>query len=509
MALTLTPYTHESRAWYSKKDFASSPEGLGPMTLEEMVEVEEPVYSWDLEKSFSSMTRALQYISAKLARKDIHVAVIATSQTPTLIPVWPLTTQSQSIFYKIISRAAKKFDISQAWLNALSGLCQKTSPARILAAHVDISYIINRSLIQHDVLFGGEGLTLLSVDHVFTFKNLLSLLDRADWVPLSREPCMESCLQLLHRLNTIYDLHGISKAYLQRAYDHVSVSDTIIAEVARKYMSKFGNSGILGMLPERDECGDHETWGRSVSTVGSVFDSHRVASHLDLPKLFTKGLGINAGSDASSVSSASCNHGKSPETSRRWSAKTVEYPAIPKPSPYLASPASVTSVSSFSSGSSSASITSRSSSNSGSSTSSRSSNASKASNASSMSSVGLPSSPSAFLMKRTARSETSSLASSALAMRPAPLFSSPSLSSTTSTAPSSPTGSFIFSRGGTPALSEAPSSSTSSASSIKSAMKCHSCQCNPKSKKAVKVTFVPNTPGTPQSVDRSLDKILY
>jgi hypothetical protein len=94
-----------------------------------------------------------------------------------------------------VAKGAKKFALGQSWTDAL---------ARSQYERQANEYLIQQSILQNEVVFSREGLTLLNVDRIYTFKRRLCILSNRD--NGTEESYVSSCVHLLHR--TIRDFQG-------------------------------------------------------------------------------------------------------------------------------------------------------------------------------------------------------------------------------------------------------------------------------------------------------------
>ncbi len=203
---------------------------------------ESPFHHWDTQATFIPMFPALRYISRKLAQRKLYIPLIVTDYGQSIMPAWSIPRSAQTILSKIVSKACLKFRFGSSWMTALAS----TSGKQGLKDFFDINrfdqYLIRRSLIQHEVIFGGEGLTLLSVDHIYTFKHFVGVLSRINWVPLSRVVCLAACIELLHRINNVYSGQKPLKGYFLRVYTDIDINEETLNEICAEYESKYGKS---------------------------------------------------------------------------------------------------------------------------------------------------------------------------------------------------------------------------------------------------------------------------
>lgn len=201
-----------------------------------------PFHHWDTQATFIPMFPALRYISRKLIARKLYIALIVTDYGQNIMPAWPIPRSAQITFTRIVIKACQKFRFGASWMNALASTAGKRGSSKNF---FDINrfdpYLIHRSLVQHEVIFGSEGLTLLSVDHIYTFKHFVGVLSRINWVPLSRVICLTACIELLHRINSVYTGQKPLKGYFIRTYKDIDINEGTLDEICREYEAKYGS----------------------------------------------------------------------------------------------------------------------------------------------------------------------------------------------------------------------------------------------------------------------------
>lgn len=199
-----------------------------------------------------SVLPALEYISSKLQQKAMHVTLLVGRGKPfptgdgadlIVLPVTELDAPSWKILYRVVEKAVRKFALGQSWADALSN----SQSQRQRRAN---EYLVQQSIMQNEILFSQEGLTLLNVDRIYTFKRRLCVLSAArgrqqQQQHPSEERYINSCVHLLHQ--TIRDCQGrpFSQAFFHRVYEHLGVSDELLVNVAAAYKAKYGQDGIV------------------------------------------------------------------------------------------------------------------------------------------------------------------------------------------------------------------------------------------------------------------------
>ena len=203
-----------------------------------------PAFHWDLQSTSKSMFPALHYISEKLVKEGLQIALIISDHSPCVIPVWQLPRQTQILLTRIIRKACAKYNLSPSWMTALASLEGRNDISKVLEEYKPDAYIIRRSLLQNEVIFSSEGLTLLSIDHIFTLKQLLCTLSKDKWVSYSRSVCVSSCVHLLHRINKIHNGTKFTKGYIARAYKEVPFQVSAFDEITAEQDTTFSTANI-------------------------------------------------------------------------------------------------------------------------------------------------------------------------------------------------------------------------------------------------------------------------
>lgn len=207
-------------------------------------------FQWDLAATSASIYPALDFVSQRLVKHGLQISLLVSDQAPFVIPVWELPQRSQIILTKTIRKACNKFSVSPSWMTALAALDGKKELPRIFEQQKPDSYIIRRSLLQREIVYSAEGLMLLSVDHIYTLKQLLCTLSKPDWVLWSRHVCLSSCVHLLRRINAIHDGTQFTKAYMARVYLDVPFAGRTFDEVNAEYDATYCTANIRDVVSE-------------------------------------------------------------------------------------------------------------------------------------------------------------------------------------------------------------------------------------------------------------------
>ncbi|KAL4867400.1 hypothetical protein BDV12DRAFT_171363 [Aspergillus spectabilis] len=202
-------------------------------------------FNFDSETLTPSIIPALEYISHKLQQKMMHVTLLVGRGKPyptgqpsdlIVIPSAVLEASAYRTLSRTIAKASTRFSLGQSWSDALTRAQHER--------HAN-EYLIERSILQNEVVFSREGLTLLNIDRIYTFKRRLCILSSTKSTTSLRESYINSCVRLLHR--TIEDFQGrpFSKAFFHRVYEQLDVRDDLISLVAEVYKQQYNQEGIV------------------------------------------------------------------------------------------------------------------------------------------------------------------------------------------------------------------------------------------------------------------------
>ncbi|KAF3392510.1 hypothetical protein F1880_008694 [Penicillium rolfsii] len=203
-----------------------------------------PDFNFDSEVVLPSILPALEYISSKLQQRTMHVTLLVGRGKPyptgqasdlMIIPITPLDGPSRRVLERAIAKGAKKFCLGPSWTEALS----RSQHER----HAN-EYLVQQSILQNEVIFSQEGLTLLNMDRIYIFKRRMCILSSR---PFSRsdQQSMTSCVQLLHRIIKDFQGRPFSKAFFHRVYEQLDVKDDLLAAVATAYKNTHNQEAII------------------------------------------------------------------------------------------------------------------------------------------------------------------------------------------------------------------------------------------------------------------------
>ncbi|TGJ79793.1 hypothetical protein E0Z10_g8965 [Xylaria hypoxylon] len=175
-----------------------------------------------------------------------------------LIYTSPISPKDDKIIRTTITKAERKFHAG------VGGL-----PAAMTASACGLSAdLVRRSIQQNEVLFSADGLTLLGLDRLYSFKAALTAYARSIIVPNSRIPTplsspglsnhpinsmpptptpttadgsrLEDAVDCLRRLVLSNGSRPVPKTDLYRNFDWMGVNPTALADVERMYKRAYG-----------------------------------------------------------------------------------------------------------------------------------------------------------------------------------------------------------------------------------------------------------------------------
>ncbi|KAM3073712.1 hypothetical protein ACMFMG_004403 [Clarireedia jacksonii] len=154
----------------------------------------------------------------------------------TLIHSSTLTPRAERILRRTISLAESKFPhIGSGWLS--------TSSLSTPIACPSTQDLIRRSLTQKSLVYTSEGLSLYSLDFVYTFKQALHTYSRTlSAVDLS------AAVDELRRLVLVQNGRRVTKGYLVRCYEWMGISLSALVDVDEAYKNLYGGCTRQGAI---------------------------------------------------------------------------------------------------------------------------------------------------------------------------------------------------------------------------------------------------------------------
>ncbi|UNI21502.1 hypothetical protein JDV02_007486 [Purpureocillium takamizusanense] len=144
-----------------------------------------------------------------------------------------LPLRARKDLHSALTKADKRFPTRGAEL----------SPAQSPAAYGLPGALFNASLLQNEILFSTEGLTLVALDHLYSVKSALSVYSSTR--SLLR---LEDAVDELRRFVLAGRGAKISKADLLRSYDWLGVSSTAVEDLDAMYRRAYGGPERAGAI---------------------------------------------------------------------------------------------------------------------------------------------------------------------------------------------------------------------------------------------------------------------
>jgi hypothetical protein len=135
-----------------------------------------------------------------------------------------------------VQRAQKLFNLNTNWVN--------TTLDRSISADIRES-VIERTLLQNDIVFSSEGLTLFALDHCYALKSTLDKLSRGSW-----DASFSDAVDILRRLVYISRGRAMTRGYIRQCYSKMEVTDNMLLRLNSEYERRHGHRGIVGVNDE-------------------------------------------------------------------------------------------------------------------------------------------------------------------------------------------------------------------------------------------------------------------
>ncbi|KAK4456145.1 hypothetical protein QBC34DRAFT_10663 [Podospora aff. communis PSN243] len=156
-----------------------------------------------------------------------------------MVYVGPVSPRDERALNQTLEKTARKFRMGTGWLS------NATSPEAIGLPPV----VAQKSLEQNEALFTSKSLTVLSLDHLYTFRTSLQSYAR------TQSPCrLEDAVDGLRRLILANGRRKLLKSTLLTSYRWLDpVSETALADVCRMYQRAYGGAeGENGVVNDVD-----------------------------------------------------------------------------------------------------------------------------------------------------------------------------------------------------------------------------------------------------------------
>ncbi|KAM0357992.1 hypothetical protein ACHAP4_004991 [Fusarium culmorum] len=246
------------RSMDSPRSGLSSPGQVPPL------EISSPRFKWPLSPSTPLSPPPMTPCTASSTTTDTMSSMMNASSGfgMRLIHTNELNPKSEKILNTILTKTEKKFALG--------------------------------SIIQNEVLFCSEGLTVLSLDRLYSLKSALSSYSKTK-SPLRLEDAVDELRRIILATNGT----KVSKTAILRSYDWLSVSNSALVDLDRMYRRAYGgpeqHGGIAGLTsfaepaikPISDSQERHIEEEASEPTINITADKGKTPSPKPLLKLQT------------------------------------------------------------------------------------------------------------------------------------------------------------------------------------------------------------------------------
>lgn len=143
-----------------------------------------------------------------------------------------LSARDQRIQRAVFTRTAQKFSLGSSLTPAVSPTAYGLS-----------SRLFTNSLIQNEVLFSSDGLTILSLDRLYSLKTALSSYTKTK-SPLRLEDAVDELRRYMLSSNGA----KVTNSDLCRSYDWLNISPAAVSDLDRMYRRAYGGPDEVGAI---------------------------------------------------------------------------------------------------------------------------------------------------------------------------------------------------------------------------------------------------------------------
>ncbi|KAF5023752.1 hypothetical protein F66182_4185 [Fusarium sp. NRRL 66182] len=221
-----------ARSMDSPRSGISSPGYAPPL------EISSPRFRWPLSPTTPMSPPPMTPCTASSTTTDTMSSMMNASSSfgMRLIHTNELNPKSEKILNSVLEKTEKKFAVGSEWLShaVRPSSCGLTNQ------------LIHSSIIQNEVLFCSEGLTILSLDRLYSLKSALSSYSKT-----KSHLRLEDAVDELRRIILATNGEKVSKTAILRSYDWLSVSNSALVDLDRMYRRAYGGpeqyGGIAGL----------------------------------------------------------------------------------------------------------------------------------------------------------------------------------------------------------------------------------------------------------------------
>ncbi|KAH6605079.1 hypothetical protein Trco_006786 [Trichoderma cornu-damae] len=150
-----------------------------------------------------------------------------------------LSPRTERILKSTLIKAGNKFGVGSGWLVPFASPSTRKLTTQLF----------HSSVIQNEMLFSSDGLTLLTLDRLYSIKSALSSYSKT-----TSALRLEDAVDELRRFVLANNGRKVARSDLLRSYDWLSVSNSAMTDLNRMYRRAYGGpemvGGVAGMPPE-------------------------------------------------------------------------------------------------------------------------------------------------------------------------------------------------------------------------------------------------------------------
>ncbi|KAL7823492.1 hypothetical protein V8C26DRAFT_386696 [Trichoderma gracile] len=191
-----------------------------------------PRFRWPLSPAFpSSPPPMTPSTTSSLTTTESNGSTASNSTGLRCFHSGDLSPRTEKVLKSTLIKAGNKFGVGSGWLVPL------TSPStRDLTTQ-----LYHSSVVQNEVLFSSDGLSLLTLDRLYSIKSALSSYSKSN-SPLRLEDAVDELRRYVLATNGC----KVTRADLVRSYDWLGVSASAIGDLDRMYRRAYGGPDLIG-----------------------------------------------------------------------------------------------------------------------------------------------------------------------------------------------------------------------------------------------------------------------
>ncbi|KAJ6258878.1 hypothetical protein Dda_5773 [Drechslerella dactyloides] len=225
-----------------------------------------------MEIDTPTLTNALSYVSHRLLQKtrEHHTFIVTgdvlfslffrskrTTRAVELLQTSTLSLKQKEALVSGVLKTTEKYGIGRDdWLNNAGEVVMR----RLNMHGGDVEEVVARSLVQKEIVFSGDGMTLVAVDFLYELRKMLHLLSReleggdGSGSEEMGGVYIDDMVELVRRLVTVEGRgRSLRKEVVEERYKTLVFSDGAWAVLAEEYERRFGEKGLR---EDGDEVGD-------------------------------------------------------------------------------------------------------------------------------------------------------------------------------------------------------------------------------------------------------------